>query len=46
MRNKLYTKRLEICITAEQKTKLEKWAKDEQITVNQLIREIISDTLS
>lgn len=38
-RNKLYTSRLELCLTDHQKIKLEKEAKKKNITVNQLIRE-------
>lgn len=45
MRNKLYTKRIEICLTTDQKNKLEIWADREEKTVNQLIREILIEFL-
>lgn len=40
-RNKLYTERLEICTTPNQRKKLEKVAAEAEITVNQVVRELI-----
>lgn len=40
-RNKLYTERVEVCLTKKQKEQLNREAEKNQIRVNQLIREII-----
>ena len=40
-RNKLYTERIELCITPEQKEGIEKEAKTEGLTINQLVRDAI-----
>lgn len=40
-RNQLFTERLEICVTPEQKKKLEKIAKKNGVRINQLVRNII-----
>ena len=42
-RSALYTKRLDLCLTEEQKKKIEKIAKRKELTVNQVIRNMIDD---
>lgn len=42
-RNKIYTSRIELCVTKKQKDKVKKAAKRNQITVNQIIRDMIDD---
>lgn len=44
-RNKLYTARIELCVTPIQFESLQKCAESESITVNQLLREIIKSFL-
>lgn len=46
MRNKLYTERFEICLTPEQKLFLRKRAKKLNLTIAQLIRHLIEDSLN
>lgn len=46
MRNKLYTERLEIRITPKLHQKLKIEAGAQEITVNQLVREVIESYLS
>lgn len=45
MRNKLYEKRLEICLTVKQYEKLKKYAVNEGITVNEYIRTLLKEFL-
>lgn len=45
MRNKLYTARVEINITPRQKEQLERIARKRDLTVNQLIREMIEKNI-
>lgn len=40
-RPKLYEKRIEVCVTPKQYVALKKWADNDSITVNQLIRDLI-----
>lgn len=41
MKGKIYTSRLAVCLTKEQKKKIEKFTKAKQITINQAIRDLI-----
>jgi hypothetical protein len=41
MRGKLYTARLEICLTEGQKKRIELSARKKRITINQAIRDLI-----
>lgn len=41
MRNKLYTERIELCVSKSQKEALVKLSKKYDLTLNQLIREAI-----
>ena len=44
-RNKLYTERIDLCVTPSQYEALKKYAAKEGITVNQLIREVVKSFL-
>lgn len=41
-RNKLFVVRMEICLTKEQKKKLEKASKDASMTMNEVVRDLIN----
>lgn len=45
-RNKLYTERLELCLTPCQKKQLEKEADKKKVRINQLVRDIIDSYIS
>lgn len=46
MRNKLFTKRLEICLTPAQFEQLRRIAKNCDQTVNELVREVLRDFIN
>jgi len=46
MRKRLYSERLEISLTPRQKDQLAQEASEKELTINQLIREIIENYLS
>lgn len=45
-RRKIYTERFEVCITKHQKEALERAAKAQEVTMNELLRELINNYLS
>ncbi len=45
-RNKLYTERLEICISKGQRKALEMEAKNNEKTINQIIRDMLIECLN
>lgn len=45
-RNKLYSERLELCLTPEQYSKLKQLAEKEDLTMNHLVREVLKAFLN